>query len=281
MASTPPRFALPALCARLADAPWFQTAIIGVIVCNAIVLGLETYDTVVEEAGRFLHWLNRVVLAVFVFELGVRIVACGSAPWRFFRSGWNVFDFVIVAVAFVPGLAGSTTILRLARLLRVARLIRFLPEVQILLRGVARSLQPIGGLVVLTVLLLFLYGMVGWALFGDALPAQWGDIGKAMLTLFGVLTLEGWNNVFDEVRAETAWSVPYMLSFILIATFVVLNLVIGIVLTSMEEARAAHRLRTENPDAQLLRTIADLRGQLEDLERQVEGRGVPPSSPTR
>ena len=278
MASSPPRSALPALCARVADASWFQMAIIGVIVCNAVVLGLETYDGIVEEAGDFLHWLDRVFLAIFVVELVVRISAYGGKPWRFFRSGWNVFDFVIVAVAFVPGLAGSTTILRLARLLRVARLIRFLPEVQILLRGVARSLQPIGGLVVLTLLLLFLYGMVGWALFGDALPRRWGDIGTAMLTLFGVLTLEGWNAVFDEIRPETAWAVPYMLSFILIATFVVLNLVIGIVLTSMEEARAAHRLRSENPDAQLLRTIADLRGQLEDLERQVEGRTVPPPS---
>lgn len=280
MASTPPRSALPALCARLAEAQWFQLAIVAVIVCNAVVLGLETYDRVVEEAGDLLHWLDRAFLAVFVVELGVRIAAYGRTPQRFFRSGWNVFDFVIVAVAFVPGLSGSTTILRLARLLRVARLIRFLPEVQILLRGVARSLQPIGALVVLTMLLLFLYGMIGWALFGDDLPGRWGDIGSAMLTLFGVLTLEGWNTVFDEIRAETAWAVPYMLSFILIATFVVLNLVIGIVLTSMEEARAAHRLRSDNPDAQLLRTISDLRGQLEDLERQVEGRAFPPSPPS-
>ena len=175
MASTPPRSALPALCARLADAPWFQMAIVAVIVGNAVVLGLETYDTIVDEAGGLLHWLDRVFLAIFVFELGVRIAAYGRTPWHFFRNGWNIFDFVIVAVAFVPGLAGSTTILRLARLLRVARLIRFVPEVQILLRGVARSLQPIGGLLVLTLLLLFLYGMVGWALFGDELAGAVGQ----------------------------------------------------------------------------------------------------------
>ena len=106
MGSTPPRSALPALCARLADAPWFQMAIVAIIVGNAVVLGLETYDAVVDEAGDLLHWLDRVFLAIFVFELGVRIAAYGRTPWRFFRNGWNVFDFVIVAVAFVPGLAG-------------------------------------------------------------------------------------------------------------------------------------------------------------------------------
>jgi voltage-gated sodium channel len=177
-------------------------------------------------------------------------------------------------VAFVPGLSGSSTLLRLARLLRVARLIRYLPDVHVLLRGVVKSLPSIFGLIVLTVLLLFLYGMLGWSLFGDEDPERWGNIGEAMLTLFNVLTLEGWPDIFAAARDQTPWAVPYMLSFILLGTFIVLNLVIGIVLTSMEEARAAHRLERDDPEADLLRTIGDLRGQLEDLERRLEHRST-------
>jgi voltage-gated sodium channel len=273
--SATPRVGPGAWCARLAASPWFQNAVVAVIVLNALVLGMETYEEVDQEIGDLLRWLDRVFLGVFVLELAVRIGAYGRQPWRFFRRGWNVFDFTIVAVAFVPGLGSSSTLLRLARLLRVARLFRLLPEVQILLRGVLRSLQPIFGLVVLTLLLLYIYGMVGWSLYGDDHPDQWGDVGEAMLTLFGVLTLEGWNSVFEQIRQEGAWAVPFMLSFILVGTFVVLNLVIGIVLNSMEEARAAHRLARDDPDTDLLRTIADLRGQLEDLERRLEHRDHP------
>jgi len=268
----PARGPVTAFCARLAGASWFQSAIIGVIVLNAIVLGLETYETVDDAIGDGLRALDHVFLAIFVVELAVRIGAHGRTPWRFFTSGWNIFDATIVAVAFVPGLAGSSTLLRLARLLRVARLIRYLPDVHVLLRGVVKSLPSIGGLIVLTVLLLFLYGMVGWSMFGDEDPARWGNIGEAMLTLFNVLTLEGWPDIFAAAREQTPWAVPYMLSFILLGTFIVLNLVIGIVLTSMEEARAAHRLEREDPDTDLLRTIGDLRGQLEDLERRLEHR---------
>ena len=267
-----PRGPVTAICARLAASEWFQTAIIGVIVLNAIVLGLETYDTVDDAIGDELRALDHVFLGIFVFELAVRIGAYGRTPWRFFSGPWNIFDATIVAVAFVPGLSGSSTLLRLARLLRVARLIRFLPDVHVLLRGVVKSLPSIGGLIVLTLLLLFLYGMVGWSMFGDEDPERWGNIGEAMLTLFNVLTLEGWPDIFAAAREQTPWAVPYMLSFILLGTFIVLNLVIGIVLTSMEEARAAHRLEREDPDSDLLRTIGDLRGQLEDLERRLEHR---------
>ena len=170
-----PRGPVTAVCARLAAAEWFQTAIIGVIVLNAIVLGLETYETVDREIGDGLRTLDHVFLATFGFELAVRIGAHGRTPWRFFSEPWNVFDATIVAVAFVPGLSGSSTLLRLARLLRVARLVRILPDVHVLLRGVARSLPSIGGLIVLTLLLLFLYGMLGWSMFGDEDAAALGE----------------------------------------------------------------------------------------------------------
>jgi voltage-gated sodium channel len=268
----PPPGRLTAACARLAGSEWFQTAIIGVIVLNAIVLGLETYDTVDDAVGDELRALDKVFLAIFVFELAVRIGAYGRTPWRFFTTGWNIFDATIVAVAFVPGLSGSSTLLRLARLLRVARLIRYLPDVHVLLRGVLKSLPSIGGLIVLTLLLLFLYGMLGWSMFAEEDPERWGDIGEAMLTLFNVLTLEGWPDIFSAAREITPWAVPYMLSFILLGTFIVLNLVIGIVLTSMEEARAAHRLERDDPDGDLLVAIDDLKGQLEDLQRRLEHR---------
>ena len=162
---------------RLVGSPAFDAVILAVIVANAVVLGLQTYPDLVERYGNTLDLLNGVFLAVFVVELLLRIASYGRRPQDFFRNGWNVFDFFVVSAAFLPGVRESSTMLRLARLLRVVRVVRFLPDVRVLLVAVVRSLPPLFSLVTLTVLLLFVYGMVGWLLFADELPEDWGTIG--------------------------------------------------------------------------------------------------------
>ena len=148
-------------CRRIADSPRFQAFIFGVIVLNAITLGLGTYDFS-PEAESALNVLDEVFLGIFVVELAIRITAFGRRPQDFFKEGWNVFDFVVIALAFLPGLRDNITLLRLARLLRVVRLVSVMPDLRILLRAMARSLPPIRSLVLLTVLLMYIYGMVGW-----------------------------------------------------------------------------------------------------------------------
>jgi voltage-gated sodium channel len=263
--------------ARLVDSHAFTTVILVVIIANAVVLGLQTYDAVVERRDDELDLLNAVFLGIFVVELGLRILSYGRRPQDFFRSGWNVFDFVIVAVAFVPGLQANSTLLRLARLARVVRVVRLLPDLRLLLLAVLRSLPPLFSMAVLVTLILFVYGMVGWSLFGEEDPENWGDIGDAMLTLFILLTLENFPVYLERGTEIHPWSWIYFVSFALIAAFIVLNVLIGIVLNSMEEARELERRRRLGigiaaegvAPAPVAERIAILRAALDELEQEL------------
>ena len=262
--------AAPSRLARLVESPLFTTVVLVVIVANAVVLGLQTYDGIVRRYGDELDLLDNVFLGFFVVEIALRIGAHGRHPSGFARSGWNVFDVLVVAVAFVPGLRENSTLLRLARLARVVRVVRLLPDLRILLLAVARSLPPLASMIVLTTLILFVYGMVGWTLFGDEAPDRWGDIGSAMLTLFVLLTLENFPVYLEQGMAIHSWSWVYFVSFALVAVFLVLNVLIGIVINSLEEARALERRRIEG-DA-IADRIAVMRAALEDLEHDLAAR---------
>ena len=272
-------------CRRIAASPRFQTAIITAILLNALVIGLETYDSIEDEYGGLLQALNDAFLVLFTVEVLIRIAAHGRRPQDFFRSGWNVFDFVVVGVAYLPWVRESVTLLRLARVLRIARLLSVIPGLRIVILGIGRSLAPIGGMAALTFFVLYIYGILGWLLFADHDPERFGNIGRALLTLFQILTLEGWNDVLDYEMELSSWSWIYFVSFVLIATFVVLNVVIAIIVNSMDEVRAMEleRERKELVAAALEDGAADqhlhdrlqaLRGALDELEQAlVEGPG--------
>jgi voltage-gated sodium channel len=283
----------PNLAARAVDSPAFTAVVVATIAVNAVVLGLQTYDGLVRRWGDTLDLVNAVCLAIFVAELVVRIAAYWPRPWLFLRSGWNVFDLVVIGAAFVPGIRQNSTLLRLARLLRVVRLVRVLPDLRILLLGIWRSVPPLASIAAVTAMILFVYGMVGWILFGDELPAQWGDIGRAMLTLFVMLTLENFPVYMDAAMEVEPWAWIYFVSFILLAAFIVVNVLIGIVLNSMEEARELDRrqaLRDRHgvsgpspvdPEAHahVAQRIAILRRALEDLELQLAVGDLPDRRP--
>ena len=261
---------------RIVGSQLFDVLIIAVILANAAVLGLQTYPDVVARHGDMLDLLNEVFLGIFVVELVLRIGSYGRRPHDFFRSGWNVFDFIVIAAAFLPGVRDSSTLLRLARLLRVVRIVRLLPDLRVLLQGVVRSLPPLFSMTMLVTLLLFVYGMIGWLLFGDELPADWGNIGAAMLTLFVMLTLENFPAYMDAGMSVHPWAWIYFVTFVLIAAFMVLNVLIGIVLNSMEEAREIERRRALGADvddeispAPVAERIAMLRAALTELEDEL------------
>jgi voltage-gated sodium channel len=263
---------------RIVHTHEFDAAILVVIVANAIVLGLQTYPGMVRAHGETLNTLNDVFLGVFVVELLLRIASYGRRPQDFARNGWDIFDFVVVAAAFVPGIRESTTLLRLARLLRVVRIFRVLPDLRVLVIGVVRSLPPLFSMTLLVTVILFVYGMVGWLLFGDELPDDWGTIGAAMLTLFVMLTLEDFPAYMEAGMDVHPWSWVYFVTFVLLAAFMVLNVLIGIVLNSLEEARELERRRRlgigapSEPDiapAPVAERIAMLRAALTELEDEL------------
>jgi voltage-gated sodium channel len=267
--------------APVVDSPAFTATVVTVILANALILGLQTYPGLEREYGGTLDLLNALCLAFFVVELSLRIAAYFPRPWRFFLDGWNVFDFVAIGLAFVPGLQRNSTILRLARLARIVRVVHLLPDVRILITAVIRSIPPLGSMAILTTLILFVYGMVGWQLFGEQLPERWGTIGEAMLTLFVMLTLEDFPVYMEEGMAIHSWSWLFFVSFILVAAFVVINVFIGIVLNSLEEARELARRESIVGDeaVPILERIDYLRSALDELERTLHTDGASRSKP--
>jgi voltage-gated sodium channel len=278
---------LSRFCERVSGSNAFQNAIVGVILLNAVVLGLQTYPNVDADYGHTLHVLNDVFLGVFVVELLMRIAAFGKRPQDFFKSGWNVFDFIVVFAAFLPGVRENATILRLVRLLRVVRLASVLPDLRIFLTAIVRSLPAVASLAVMTAMLLFVYGMVGWVLFHDELPERWGTIGRAMLTLFTMLTIEAWPDQLYAGMAVHSSSWIYFVSFILIAGFLLINIFLAVVINSIEEARELHLQRDhedrvrilgdgvetpEDDEAAVLEAILEIRVSLETLERRFKER---------
>lgn len=253
---------------RLVESDTFQNTIVAVILVNAITIGVQTYPIPI-----WLHALlesaDKVFLGVFVVELLLRLAADGFRLTRFFRNGWNVFDFLVVAAAFVPGISRNGTVLRLVRLLRVARLIRRMPDITVLFDGMRRAAGPAFSLVALTVLLCYLYAVVGVVLFGGGAPQYFGNVGEGLLTLFTLLTLEGWNSVMYDLRAVSPAAIPFSLSFILIGTYIVINLVVGVVITSLDEAYRT-RAKTEAAKHDVTETIHQLRTALDSLETKLE-----------
>jgi voltage-gated sodium channel len=227
-------------CARIANSGRFQAFIVGVILANAVVLGLQTYDEIEADAGSLLTTLDQVFLGIFVVELVIRMLAYGPRlrGYRdFFREGWNVFDFIVIGAAFLPGLRENATLLRLIRLLRVVRIVSVLPDMRVLVRGMVRSLLPIGTMAIVGLLLLYVYGMVGWILFHEELPEQWGTIGDAMLTLFVVMTLENFPQYMEEATQVYPQAWIFFVTYVLVASFLVINVLIAIIINSVEEAR--------------------------------------------
>ena len=263
----------PGRLARLVDSDRFNIVISAVIIANAVVLGLETFPAVMESYENLLVRLNEVFYGIFVVELVLRLASYGRRPQDFFKNPWNVFDFVIIGGVLIPAVREQAQLLRLLRLLRIVRLVRFLPDARVLLLTVVKSIPSMVSMIVLTILLLFLYGMIGWSMFGAALPETWGTISRAMLTLFILLTLENFPTYLDEARTVTPWAVPFFVSYVLVAAFVVFNLLIGIVIGSMEKAREheAELDRTQE-DSDLLERIEALQTSLTDLQAEIRRR---------
>ncbi len=266
-------------CATMAKSTAFNIFIVVVILLNAIVLGLATYPRFSTAAGVVLTGVETVFMCVFVAELAIRLIGHGRRPQDFFRSGWNVFDLVVVGVAFVPGLGANATLLRIARLARVVRVLRFFPALRTILLGIARSLPGVAGFMALAALTLYLYGMVGWMLFGDIYPAEFGTVGRAVLTLFLLLSLETLPDAISMGLAVSPWTLAYFVSYVLVASYLLVNVLVGVVINSMEETRQAERERPAPPedavavaDAGLAQRLEDLRLAVQALEAELAGR---------
>ena len=267
-----------AACGRIVESSWFDPLMLAIIAVNAVTLGLETYDSIDAAIGRELHLANGVILGLFVIELALRMAAFADRPREFFRSGWNVFDFVVVVASFVPGVRQNATLLRLVRLARIVRAVRLLPDLRVLTVAVGRSIPGVASLAVVTLLLVYVYGMIGWVVFHEHDPANFANVGQAMVTMFVLLTLENLPSYIERGQELSDWTLLFFVSYVLLASFLVFNLFIGIVINSMHEAREIELHRAGRADAEgtaarddlaLEERLRALRGAVEELEREV------------
>ena len=217
----------------------FRGTVIAVIVFAGVLAGVETNAALVAQHRTLLHTLDTAVLAIFIAEIGLKLAAHGRRPVDYFRDGWNVFDFAIVALCLLPVGGPFAAVLRLVRALRLLRLVSALPKLQLLVGALIRSLSSMGYVGLLLGLIFYIYGVTGVHLFGPASPGHFGNLGAALLSLFQMITLDDWRTMYDGAQAASPFAAtPYFVSFILLGTMIMLNLFIGIVMNSMAEMHA-------------------------------------------
>lgn len=247
---------------QLVEARGFQQAIMAVIIINAATLGAATSPYLTDQSGELLNYLDKVALAIFVVELLAKFYAYRL---RFFRDPWNVFDFLVVGVALVPAASGFS-VLRALRLLRMLRLISAITSMR---RVVATLLAAVPGAVSILALLglvIYVSAVMGTTLFGARAPQHFGDLGESLWTLFQTLTGEAWPDIADDVMAEYPGAWLFFLVFILISTFVVLNLFLAVIVGAMESVKDAEEATVESA---IESTEADIKAEIALLRQEI------------
>jgi len=245
--------------------PSFSRFIIGLIIINAAILGLETSPTIMAQVGSILVWMNKAILAVFVAEIALKLLAFGP---RFFRSGWNVFDFLIVGVSLVPA-SGPLEILRALRVLRVLRLLSQVPKLRVIIESLMRALPGMGWTTLLLMLVFYVFAVMGTMMFGQAFPELWGNLGRSLFTLFQVMTLESWSTgVARPMFDAYPWAWIFFVPFILVSSFMVLNLFIAIIVTATQ---SIHLDEEDEQRRQIIATLERIEGRIERLEARGQG----------
>jgi len=224
------------LAKRIVGSRLFRGTIIAVIVFAGVLAGVETNAALVAQHRTLLHTLDAAVLVVFIAEIALKLAAHGRRPLDYFRDGWNVFDFSIVALCLLPIGGPFAAVLRLVRALRLLRLVSALPKLQLLVGALIKSLSSMGYVGLLLGLIFYIYAVAGVHLFGQASPEHFGNLRAALLSLFQMITLDDWRTMYDSAQAAAPFATtPYFVSFILLGTMIMLNLFIGIVMNSMAE----------------------------------------------
>lgn len=247
----------------------FQRAIMWVIVVNAVTLGLETVPVVMSTAGDALHIFDSIILGIFVAELAAKLIVYRH---RFPRDPWNIFDFVVVAVALLPA-GGNLSVLRALRILRVLRLVSAVPSMRRVVSALLHAIPGMGSIVALLILIFYVFSVMATKLFGAEFPEWFGNIAASAYSLFQIMTLESWSmGIVRPVMNVYPLAWMFFLPFILTTSFTVLNLFIGIVVDAMQQQHEEDREEVEQESrderAEILAEIKALRREISELKEK-------------
>ena len=267
----------------------FELFIILVIIASALLIGVKTYQ-LPSWVKPLIDGLDLLITLIFLVEISIRFL--GEPQKRaFFRNGWNVFDTLIVFISLIPiDDTDSALVARLVRVFRVLRMVSIVPELRLLLNSIISALPRLGYVAALIFIIFYIYAAAGSLFFDRINPELWGNISIAMLTLFRVMTFEDWTDVMYETMDVYSWSWIFYLTFIFLTTFAFLNMVIGIVVSVLDEEQS--KLDTEDPNrtslANLKDELTEIRTSLRAIERRLDGdenspdrSSSPPSSENR
>ena len=256
---------------RIVESPRFEPFMIGLIIFNALLIGLETSKEFVAEYDGWLHVGNDVILVFFIIEAALKITAVAPRWKLYFGDGWNLFDFSIIVLSLIPATGEFALVARLVRVLRVLRLVSAVPQLRLIVATLVRSIPSMGHVILLMSVIFYIYAVTGFHLFNEADPENWGSLGGALLTLFQMVTLEGWVDVMEAAQDATPWAWIYFVSFILIGTFVVLNLFIAVVINNLEQSKVEQLEELNQPTTheEVLAELDRTRRALQELQRKI------------
>ncbi|WP_229794210.1 ion transporter [Arenicella chitinivorans] len=258
---------------QFAASKLFDRIIIGLILFTAALIGVEAFPQWMNPTLE--HWFNlahKAVLAAFIIEAAIKLLARMPRPWEYFKSGWNCFDFTLIVLSLLPIAAEFAMLGRVLRLLRVLRLINAYPELRLIVETLLRSIPSMFHITILMGLLFFIYAVLGFHLFHEHDPTHWRDLSYAVLTLFRIVTLEDWTDVMYKAMELSPFYAAYFVSFVIIGTFVVINLFIAVVINNLDEAKYAYLRKLEHPELhdQLLQTLVSTKSSIQELEKQLQ-----------
>ena len=246
------------------DSAVVRNTIIGVIIFNAIILGLETSTTVMSRFGGLLNVLDMICLWIFVVEIALKLYAHRLA---FFRNGWNVFDFIIVGIALAPASEGFS-VLRALRILRVMRVMSAAPSLRRVVEGFITALPGMGSVFMLMGIIFYIGAVIATKLFGADFPQWFGTLGRSGYSLFQIMTLESWSmGIVRPVMEVYPYAWAFFVPFIMVTTFAVVNLLVGLIVNSMQDAHA------EEDNAATDAYRDEVMAKLDAIEKRLEGRG--------
>jgi voltage-gated sodium channel len=249
------------------DSSQFQKLTIGLIVVNAVILGLETYPAIMQQYGTLLVAVDHAILWFFVAEISARIMVYRLA---FFKDAWNIFDFLVVGISLMPA-QEAFSVLRALRVLRVLRLITAIPRLRRVVQGLISAIPGIGSIALVMLLIFYVFAVMSVKLFGVDYPEWFGTLGNSFFTLFQIMTLEGWADMVRTIMQTAPWSWVFFVVYILVATFTVLNLFIAVIVEAMQQEHALEEKAEDEQEAATLealrREIADVKSMLEEMRK--------------
>lgn len=215
------------------ERPAVRNTILAVIIFNAITLGLSTSQTVMASAAGAINAIDRIVVAIFLVELTLKLYAYGAG---FFRSGWNFFDAFVILIGLLPQ-TGSLKALRALRVIRALRLLSVVPQMRAVVQALFDALPGMGAVIIMLSIVYYVFGVMATIMFGDAFPDWFGTLGRSLYSLFQIMTLESWSmGIVRPVMDVYPYAWAFFVPFIIVTSFSVLNLFIGLLVNTMQAA---------------------------------------------